>query len=111
MPEIPFQLRYTLSRSQRFVPLIRVHVIVGAFFATALFAFFMVSAVISIFMRSFEGVGIFGVLTLGVFWLEHGFIVGLVNVFFVPVTRMDVVIEKDAAGILIGKKRWYLFLD
>jgi len=41
---------------------------------------------------------------------------GLVDIVLVPVRQMDVIFETDAtgdlaAGILIGKERWYLFMD
>jgi hypothetical protein len=32
-------------------------------------------------------------------------------VLMVPVRRIDIVVEENAAAILIGTERWYLFLD
>lgn len=41
----------------------------------------------------------------------RGIFVGLLDVLLIAVRVMDGVIEENAAGILLGKERWYLFLD
>jgi hypothetical protein len=110
-PQIPFQLRYSLSRAQRLVPHLHIW---GRFytpFAVLMLLFFLVQTVVSVCMLSASGVVLFGGLTLGCFALLRGLYVGLLDVLLVPVREMDVIIEENAAGILAGGERWYLFLD
>lgn len=111
MSLIPFHLHYTLSRSQRLVPLLRFWGPAYSPFVVVLFAFFSIRAMASVWTREWAGVVVFGGLALGVLLLCRGLFIGLLDVVRVPVRSMDVVFEENAAGILCGAERWYLFLD
>jgi hypothetical protein len=111
MPPTPFHLCYTLSRSQRLVPHLHLWGWVYTPFVVLLFGFFGVRTAVSAYSWNGAGVAVFGGLALGLFFLLRGLFVGLLDVVLVPVRRMDVVVEENAAGILIGGERWYLFLD
>ena len=111
MPHEPFHLKYTLSRSQRLVPHVRMWGAWTTAYVTLLFTFFVAQAVVSACTFSFSDVAVFGGLALGVFVLFHGLLAGLADALIVPVRRVDVVFEENAAGVLLGTDRWYLFLD
>jgi hypothetical protein len=111
MAEVPFHLKYPLSRSQRLVPLFRNRGIVSASFDVIMFGFFAVECVLSMFFGIFQGMALFGGLALCVYLLDRGLFGTLWDVLFVPLRNMDVIIENNAAGILTGAERWYLFLD
>ena len=111
MPHVPFQLRYTISRSQRLVPHVRLWGVFTTIFVLVMFAFFSVRTMFAIWWLEWAAIVVFGGLALGVFVLYRGLFVGLIDVLTVPRRHVDAVIEENAAGILLGKERWYLFLD
>jgi hypothetical protein len=112
MTQLPFHLRYTLNRSQRLVTIVRTYWgVPWTLFVLVLFSFFCVESVVSARSLSGMGLAVFGGLALFVFLVYRGLFVGLIDVLLVPVRRMDIMVEENAAGILIGTKRWYLFLD
>ncbi len=112
MTQLPFQIQYTLSRSQRLATTVRTHWgLPWTLFVLALFSFFFVETVVSAWSLSGMGVAVFGVLALFVLLLYRGLFVGLIDVLIVPVRRMDIMVDENAAAILIGTERWYLFLD
>jgi hypothetical protein len=112
MTQIPFHLRYTLSRSQRLVTTLRIHWgLPWTLFILCLFSFFCIRTIVSAWSLSGIGLAVFGGLALFVFLSHRGLFVGLIDVLLVPVRRMDVIVEENAAGILFGTERWYLFLD
>jgi hypothetical protein len=49
--------------------------------------------------------------SLAPLWVLRGFVAGFVNIAFVPMQRMDVVINELALGVLAGGERWWIFLD
>lgn len=111
MPDIPFHLRYTLTRGQRIVPHIRIWGIASSPFILGLFGFFLVAAVINFSrLRLLDG---FGFLLLAglVFVLARGFFVGIIDVLATRNREVDLLVEKDAAGVLLRAQRWWLFLD
>jgi hypothetical protein len=110
-PGTPFHLRYSLSRAQRFVPHLRIWGMPLTLLVVGLFGFFCVMAVMSAWLFNVMGLIGFGVLAVFLFVLFRGLLVGLLDVLLVPVRNMDVIIEENAAGILLGGERWYLFLD
>lgn len=111
MPQIPFHLQYKLSRLQRLVPHLRVWGTPLALFVAALLLFFCVQTVVSACSLSGAGVAVFGGLAFFVFVMYRGLFVGLLDVLLVPVRYMDVIVEENAVGVLVGTERWYLFLD
>jgi hypothetical protein len=112
MTQIPFHLRYTLSRSQRLVTTVRTYWgVPWTLFVLVLFSFFFFETVVSACSLSGLGLAVFGGLALFVLLVYRGLFVGLIDVLLVPVRRMDIMVEENAAGILIGTERWYLFLD
>ena len=54
---------------------------------------------------TFGGLFVFFVIFL------RGMIVGLVDALFVPTRMMDITIENNGLGVMVGKTRQYLFLD
>lgn len=111
MAQTPFHLRYTLSRAQRLVPLVRRHGVLFTPFIVGGFLFFCVESAVSAWLWSAVGLVGFGGLALLTFVLHQELLVGLLEVLVVPRRKMDVVVEDEAAGILFGTERWYLFLD
>jgi hypothetical protein len=109
--EVPFRLRYPLSRRQRLVPLLRFWGLGWVLFATVMELFFLVETALAVWMRSFFGIAVMGGLALAAWLLYRGMFLGLLNAAFVPVMPMDVIVEENAAGLLAGGERWYLFLD
>lgn len=111
MVTFPCQLRYTLSRGQRLIPHLRIWGIGLTLLVVGLVSFFLIMTVVSICSLDLLSALGFGVLAL-VFGILFGRLLGgLIDVVFVPTSRMDVTLEENALGILLGKERWYLFLD
>ena len=48
---------------------------------------------------------------LFVLWCGRGYIAGLWNVLFVKEQHTGIVIEDKGLGYVVGKERWYVFLD
>jgi hypothetical protein len=44
-------------------------------------------------------------------WVMRGFIAGFVNIIFVPLQHMDIVINEDMLGFMVGNQRWWAHLD
>jgi hypothetical protein len=107
----PFRLRYSLTRSQRLIPHLRIWGSPTALFVVACFAFFIISIGASAAVRRGDGVLLFAFLALTLWWAFGGLFRGLLDVIRVPVREMDVIFEENAAGLLDGDRRWYLFLD
>jgi hypothetical protein len=102
---VPAHLRYTLSRPQRLVPHLRMWGIGDSLFVVALFGFFAVRAVVGVYQLEGADVLVFGGLSLAVLWLFRGLFVGLIDALVVPVRSLDVTIEDNALGILLGCER------
>ncbi|MCC6695890.1 MAG: hypothetical protein IT365_09715 [Candidatus Hydrogenedentes bacterium] len=111
MANTPFELRYALSRMQRLVPHLRIWGVGWTLFVVLLFLFFCVQTLRSIVLTDLLGIAVFGGLAFGVFFLYRGMFTGLLDVMVIPVRHMDIIVEENAAGVLIGSERWYLFLD
>jgi hypothetical protein len=111
MTPVPFQLRYTLNRRQRIMPHLRIWGPMYVPFVVCLFLFFVVQAAVTPFTQGIWAGVFFGVLAGGLVLLLRGLFAGLLDVLLIPRRIMDVVIEENGAGILIGNERWYLFLD
>jgi hypothetical protein len=107
----PTHLRYTLNRSQRLVPHLRIWGRVYSPFVVLLFGFFSWRAMVGVWQLEVPAVLVFGGLAVGTFVLCRGLFLGLIDVIFVPLRHMDVTIEENAFGVLLGRERWYLFLD
>ncbi len=110
MAQIPFHVEYSLSRSQRLVPHLRVWGPLWPLFII-LFLFVFVQTVVSLCTLSGFGAAVYGSLTLLVLVLCRGLFVGLIDVLLVPVHHMDVTVEDNAMSVLLGGERWHLFLD
>jgi hypothetical protein len=111
MAEVPFELRYRLSRRHRLGPLLRIWGLAFTRFVVALFAFFWVQTAVSVWSWSWQGLAVFGGLALAVFVLHRGLFLGLLDVLLVPARRMDVRVEANGLGFLAGGERWWLVLD
>jgi hypothetical protein len=111
MAEVPFELRYPLSRRQRLLPLLRDWGVAYPLFVFALFGFFCERAITSVLGWSWPGLAVFGGLGFWLFLLHGDLFGGLLDVIFVPVRRMDLRVEENGLGFLIGGERWWIFLD
>ena len=111
MTQIPFHLRYTLNRRQRLVPHLKIWGTLYVPFVVCLLLFFVVQAVITPFTQGIWAGLCFGAMAIGLFLFLRGLFVGVLDVLLVPLRQMDVIIEENAAAILMGGERWYLFLD
>jgi hypothetical protein len=111
MAEVPFELEYELSRRQRLALLRHDWGVVFAPFAVAVLTFFCVQTVVSAASVGWPGLAVFGGLALGMFGLHHGLFIGLLDVLLVPARRINVRVEQNGLGLLIGGERWWLFLD
>lgn len=113
MTKIPFHLRYTLTRSQRLLVLIRYYGgVFPVFFICSivgLFGTFLIAAAIKRNLLELAGSAL--LLLLPAVWLYQHLLFGLLDVLFKRHRAYDIVFEENAAGILIGNTRWYLFLD
>jgi hypothetical protein len=49
--------------------------------------------------------------SLAPLWVLRGLIAGFLNIAFVPVQRMDIIINERSLGFMAGGKRWWVFLD
>jgi hypothetical protein len=111
MCQVPFQLQYKLNRRQRLVPLWRIWGVAVTPFVVVMLIFFAVATVVSIlFLRPWDVV-LFGSLGVVTFFLYRELFVGLMDVVRFPLRKMDIVVELNAADILLGGERWRLFLD
>jgi hypothetical protein len=111
MAEVPFELRYQLSRRQRLTLHLRSWGMAYTPFVVIVFLFFCVQTIVNACSLTWAGVAVFGGMALGLFLLLNGLFVGLLDVLLVPVRRMDLRIESNGLGFLSGKERWWLFLD
>jgi hypothetical protein len=102
MLQLTFQLRYDLTRRQRLIPHLRIWqrhaflVIVCVFGAAA-----------ALFCRSWW----YFVLLLCLLFIFRGFFVGLLNVALIRRQHMNIVVEQNGLGFLVGNDRWYFALD
>jgi hypothetical protein len=80
-------------------------------FMPALFAFFCARTVVAVWSLDLPYIVVFSIFALGILMLFRGLFVGIIDVLIVARREVDVVIEENAAGILLGKERWSLFLD
>jgi hypothetical protein len=104
-------LRYGLNRRQRLVPHVRIWGWTLTLVAPPLLLFFLVQTTVSTFNAMWLNALGFGVLAFLLFLFLGEFFLGLFDALLIPVRHMDVIIEDNAAGIMLGKERWYLFLD
>ena len=115
MTAIPFHLRYSLSRWQRLVGLYCEWGWFAPLVSIPLCTFFLLRAGWSIWMLEWAGIALFGGLALVGTCLYAGILGGLVDVALFPVRHVDLTFEDNgagpAAGVLLGRERWYLFLD
>jgi hypothetical protein len=111
MLQFPVRLRYSLSRSQRLVPHLRIHGRGAALFVVSLVFFFGYASVENARRGDTCGVVFFIGMALGTILLFRPLFVGLIDVLLVSRREMDVEIEENGAGILIRGERWYLWLD
>src|SRR4030067_1247700 len=102
MPQIPFHLRYSLSRGHRLVPHLCLWGGLSLLIPVGLAAIVILAIRISPW---------WGLLVVPLLFVFRGFFVGLLDVALHPTCDMDIIVEKDALGCLVGGQRWYLFLD
>lgn len=44
-------------------------------------------------------------------WVLRGLIAGFVEIALVPMRKMDILIEEDVLGFMVGAQRWWVHLD
>jgi len=79
-------------------------------------SFFVIRCLVGLWMLALKDVVGFGALAFVFLIILRGLVIGLFDVLLVPRRQIDITIEElkdgtSAAGVLIGKERWYLFLD
>jgi hypothetical protein len=102
MPQLPFQLRYELSRRDRLIPHLRIWRLYAVVPLGALLCFAGSLATSSWWLAA---------VMLFVLLLCRGFLLGILGVLLVPLEPMDIVVERNGLGFLAGKERWYFALD
>ena len=111
MAVVPFELRYRLTRRQRLVPLLRLLGVASSLYILALFTFFFVQTVVSIWTLDWPGIAVFGGLALGLFVLDGSLFFGLLDVLMAPVRNVEIRVEENVLSFKTPHERWYLFLD
>ncbi len=106
MPSLPFHLQYDLNRRQRLVP----HLAVWTPYLPGLGIAIVISGV-GIGLLSYFISMWFLFLLIVPLWIARGFIVGICQVILVPVLHMDIIIEENGLGYLLGQERRWIFLD
>jgi len=97
------ELRYDLTRRQRLIPHIR---------ACRLTQLLVILGAVGVGLAAARGPWwIFLITALFVLWFSRCYAVGFWNVLFVKSQHMDIVIEDKGLGYMVGKERWYIFLD
>ena len=97
------ELQYDLTRRQRLIPHIR---------AWGLSQLLVILGAIGVGFAVDRGPWWIALIAaLFVLWFGRGYVAGLWNVIFVKLQHMDIVIEDKGLGYLVGKERWYIFLD
>ena len=102
LPQVPFHLRYDLNRRQRLVPHVAIWGPVGLIGVGAVAG----PLYLAVFASPWWAFVAFVLL-----WIFRRFFVGILDVVIHPVRHMDVVVEENGLGFLIGRERWYIFLD
>jgi hypothetical protein len=101
MQQLPFELRYDLTRRQRFIPLLKI------WRHHALLVMLCVAGAAAAIHRSWWIV----FLLLFFLFIFRGFFVGVLNVLLVRRQAMEIVVEEKGLGFLSRGARWYFFLD
>jgi hypothetical protein len=101
MPEVPLQLQYVLTRRQRILPHLKIWLPLLPFVIGAM----LVGVLLVVVKWWFFPVLLFGL------WLFRGFWIGLLDIVIHPTEKMDIIIEQNGLGFMMGGQRWWLFLD
>jgi hypothetical protein len=102
MQWLPIELRYDLTRRQRLIPHLRIW---RPFAPTVIVS--VAGAAWGVVYRTWWCLA----LLLLLLFIFRGIFIGLLNVLLVGRQHMDIVIEQNGLGFLIGKERWYFALD
>lgn len=102
MPQVPFHLRYDLTRWQRLIP----HFGVWGPVSLAIPAMFV--GIISFAMANSPW---WALSLLPVLFIFRNFFIGLLDVILRRVRNIEILVEENALGYLAGDECWYLFLD
>lgn len=98
----PFHIQYTLTRSQRLVP----HLRIWAPWLPGVLV--LVGGLLVLVVRVSLWYLPLAVVTS---WLVRGFVAGLIEATVCPLRTMDILIEKGGLGFLAGGQRWWVPLD
>jgi hypothetical protein len=85
--------------------------VVRSLLVVAVFLFFCIQTARSIWSLSWTGAVVFGVFALGVLVTHRGLFIGFLDVLFVATRNLDIRMEANGLGFLVGDERWWLFLD
>src|SRR5262249_10207589 len=96
---------------QRLVPHLRYWGMAYVPFVVCLFLFFVVQTVVAPITQGIWGGAGFGAVAVGLLLLLRGLFARLLHLLLVPRREVGHLLGREAAGILIGGERWYLFLD
>ncbi|QDU08745.1 hypothetical protein [Gimesia aquarii] len=104
-------IRYSLTRRQRLIPHLKIWGPAFVPFFVLLESFFIVRFIVAMVTLEWLGILTFGFLAFGLLLLFRGLITGLIDVVVLARREMDITIEDNGLGVMIGNERWYLFLD
>ena len=104
-------IRYSLTRRQRLVPHLKIWGSIYVPFTLLLLGFFAARTMFAVASLEWMAILTFGGLFVFFVFFLRGMIRGLLDVLFVPVREMDITIENNGLGVMLGETRWYLFLD
>ncbi len=102
---------YSLTRRQRLIPHLKVWGPIYVPFAVLLLTFFAIRTLYALLTVEWLAILVFGGLLAFFLLLLRGLVVGLIDVLFVPIREMNVTIENNGLGVMLGESRWYIFLD
>lgn len=104
-------IRYSLTRRQRLIPHLKIWGPAFVPFFVLLESFFIVRFIGEAIALEWRGTLTFGFLAFGLLLLFRGLVVGLFDIVLHARRDMDITIEENGLGVMIGNERWYLFLD
>jgi hypothetical protein len=102
---------YSLTRRQRLIPHLKIWGPLYVPFALMLLGFFAIRTAFAVLSLEWMAILTFGGLFVFFVFFLRGMIVGLLDALFVPTREMDITIENNGLGVMLGETRWYLFLD
>ncbi len=96
---------------QRLIPHLKIWGPLYVPFALTIIGFFAIRTTFAIVSLEWMAILTFGGLFVFFGLFLRGMIIGLIDPLVVPNRKMNVTIENNGLGVMLGETRWYLFLD